>query len=350
MRVATALILLEFLFSVLAVAQVETAPSAPTSYLWQHELHVEGHLALSYSPDGAFSPDGSTLAVVENRRVVLINLTNGHAEKVINISLPGISDLEIQSANFIASNRLFILASGVVKSKHGERVPELAFQWDIVQNALASKLDSVGAGGGFLPVRYFPRIDYLALYKDSQFTVWSPVTGRAASLTVPELKHPPLLFAFSPDGHWLLLAQIETNSTPNPVVVLLRQHQFVNVLPGHQGAVLSMTFSHDGKMLETSCQDGKVRIWSVPDWKLLETLTGNLGPVHWAEFSPDGSLVASAGEDGSVRIWDTATGKLLQTLEESRHPLLTVAFSPNGRYLAASSQNDVHVWARTPVE
>ncbi|MGH9450738.1 MAG: WD40 repeat domain-containing protein [Terriglobia bacterium] len=333
-----------------AFAQMETIPGPPPVYVWRHELRMQGHLALRDSPDGAFSPDGSTLAVTEKRRVILISLIDGHPVKILQPILRGIDDLEIQSASYVSPTRLFILASGVVKGKGRGQVapvPELAFQWDIAQSALAGKLESLGRGGGFLPARYFPRIRYVALYKNSTFTLWNPVTDRAGNISVPELKHPPHLFAVSPDGHWMLLAQIETNSTPNPIVVSLQQRAFVNVLPGHGGTVLSMTFSRDGTMLETSCEDGKVRLWSVPGWKLLRTLSGNLGPVRWAEFSPHGRYVASAGEDDTVRIWETATGKLLQTLEESKQPLLTVAFSPDGRYLAATSQNEVHAWVRT---
>lgn len=335
-----------FLLLAFALPALSQNPQTPPGIVWQHELRIGGHLATSYSPDGAFSPDGSTLAVVEQGRVVLVSLINGHT-KMLTPSLPNITGLEIQSANYVSPNRLFILASGVVKTKHGSRVPELAFQWSIDRNALAGKVESLGGGGGYLPVRYFPRIRYVALYKDSTFTLWSPVTGRAGTISIPELKHPPLMFAFSPDGHWLLLAQIETNATPDPVVVLLKKRSFVNVLPGHHGAVLSMTFSRDGKMLETSSEDTNVRLWSVPEWKLLRTLSGNLGPVHWAEFSPDGTLVASAGEDKTVRVWDVRTGALLQTLSESKQPLLTVAFSPNGRYLVATSQDRVHAWVRT---
>lgn len=332
-----------------AACQVETISGPTPEYIWRHELRMDGHLALRYSPDGAFSPDGSTLAIVSQQRVFLISLIDGHAVKKLKPSLEGITDLDIQSANYVSPTLLFVLASGVIKGRgRDQAVRELAFKWDITQNALFGKVEALGARGGFLPARYFPRIHFVALYKDSNFTVWNPVTSQEGTVSLPELKHPPHLFSISPDGHWMLLAQIETNSSPNPVVVLLKQHQFVNVLQGHGGTVLSMTFSRDGKMLETSCEDGKVRLWSVPGWKLLRTLEGNQSPVHWAEFSPDGDLVASAAEDGTVRLWDVSTGKLLQTLTESKQPLLTIAFSPNGRYLAATSETEVHAWVRVP--
>ncbi|MGH9401836.1 MAG: WD40 repeat domain-containing protein [Terriglobia bacterium] len=329
----------------------QAAPAAPPSYAWQNELRVDGHLALNYSPDAAFSPDGSTLAVVGQRRVILLDLANGRGLKALHPSIHGVEALDLQSASYVSPDRLFILASGLVKLKGQNgpaQTPELAFQWDITQDALFGKADAVGSKGGFLPPVYLPRIASVALYKDGAFTLWNPVTGRAQNYTLPQLTHPPHLFAFSPDGHWLLLAQIETNSSPDPIIVSAKQHAFTGVLSGHHGTVLSMTFSRDGKLLETSCEDGKVRIWSVPDWKLLSTLSGNLGPVHWAEFSPDGSLIASAGEDNTARIWEVATGKLVRTFEESKQPLLTVAFSPDGKYLAATSENEVHVWVRKP--
>lgn len=313
---------------------------------------MEGHLALNYSPDGAFSPDGAALAVVEEKRVIVVNLSTGRPQQILRPAIAGIASLNLESANYVAPNRLFMLAHGLEKARGGRgevSTPELAFQWDTTANSLLGKLDAIGAQGGFLPSRYFPRLKNVALYKAGVFTFWNPVTGLAQRFNLPALTHPAHLFAISPDGEWLILAQIETNASPNPVVISTRQHAFVNVLGGHHGTVLSINFARDGKMVETSCEDGKVRLWSVPEWKLLATLSGNQGPVHWAEFSPDGRYVASAGEDDTARIWAVATGALVQTLEESRQPLLTVAFSPTGQYLAASAENEVHVWSRTAV-
>ncbi|MGH9353969.1 MAG: WD40 repeat domain-containing protein, partial [Terriglobia bacterium] len=328
----------------------QATPAPQPAYAWQNDLRVDGHLALNYSPDGAFSSGGSTLAVVGQRRVILLDLANGRGLKALHPSIRGIEALDIQSASYVSPDRLFILANGLMKLKGQTSVttPELAFQWDIAQDALSGKVEEIGVKGGFLPPVYLPRIHSVALYKEGTFTLWNPVTALAQQYKLPQLTHPPHLFAFSPDGHWLLLAQIETNANPNPIVVSAKQHAFTDVLSGHHGTVLSMTFSRDGKLLETSCEDGKVRVWSVPDWKLISTLSGNSGPVHWAEFSPDGSLIASAGEDNTARIWEVATGKLIRTFEESKQPLLTVAFSPDGKYLAATSENEVHVWVRKP--
>ncbi|MGH9356894.1 MAG: WD40 repeat domain-containing protein [Terriglobia bacterium] len=331
---------------ILKAAQVETIPAGPAAFVWQHRLQIQGHLALNYSPAGAFSQDSSTLAVVEGARVVLANLADGRVRKVLHPRFANVSNLIIQSANFVSPASLFMLASGLAQSRShsAAAAPELAFQWDAVRDTLAGKVEQVGAGGGFLPARYFPRIGYLVLCKGGTFDVWNPVTARGGRVTLPELKNPPHLFQFSPDGHWLILAQIEANASPNPIVVLLQTHRFTDVLGGHGGPVLSIAFSRDSSKVATACADGKVRIFAAPGWKLLRTLTGNAGAARWVDFSPGGDWIASAGQDGAVRIWSVQSGRLVQTLSESREPLATLAFSPDGRYLVASSDRMVHVW------
>ena len=340
------------LFSLPLPAQVETVErSGPASYVWINRGRLDGHLALSYSPDGAFSPDGSTLAFVNEEKIILMNLSTGAMDKVLKPHLEGIEDLEIHSANYLAMNQLFVLANGIIPSKGkgpARTTPLLAFQWNVDQDILSGKLDAVGAKGGYSPARYFPLIGYLGLYKESNFDLWNPRTRAFGRVTVTDLTQTPGIYEFSPNGQWLLLAQIASSGSADPVVVNLKEKRFVDSLRGHQGTVLSMRFSRDGTKVVTACEDGKVRIFSVPDWKLLETLSGHNGPVHWAEFSADGAWVASAGEDKTMRVWSVASGTLVQTLQESQEPLLTVGFSPKGDFIAATSEKAVLLWQRQP--
>ena len=331
-------------------AQVESVESSPSRYTWISHGRVEGHLALAYSPAAAFSPDSTALAVVIEDKVVLTDLGAAGVRKALRPHVEGVTDLTLQSANYVAPNRLFLLASGLFRGKDKRTVgptPTMGFQWDIDQDALIGKVNAIGAGGGFTRPRYFPQIGYLSFYKDSNFDLWHPVTERLGHITLPSLTRRPNLFEFSPDGHWLLLAQLEASSTPDPVVVELREHRFADALRGHQGTVLSMAFSRDDTKVATACEDEKIRIWSIPGWQLLRTLEGHHGPVHWAEFSPDGTQVVSGGEDRTVRVWSAEEGTLEQTLEESESPILTVAFSPNGEYITGSAEKEVLVWRRT---
>ncbi len=338
------------LSSAMALSQAETVEGAPSLPEFGAQGRIEGHLSVRYSPAAAFSPDSRDLAiVVDPAKIVLMDLHDAKVGKILRPGVPPIIDLEIESANFLDSDTLLLLARGGMKQKGADfarRTPLLAFKWSTGQDNLTGKVDAVGADGGFAPILYLPHIGFLGMYKDSDFTLWNPKRGGGAEIAVPELAHKPGTFAFSADGRWLLLGHLEANASPNPIVVDLNTKKFADVLTGHNASVLSIAFSRDGQRVVTACEDGKVRIFSVPDWKPLQTLTGHNGPVHWADFSPDGRLIASAGEDRTLRIWSAADGRLLQTLEESHEPLLTVAFSPDGQHIAASAQDTTFIWGR----
>jgi WD40 repeat protein len=304
---------------------------------------------LRYSPAGAFSPDGSILAVVSEGKVVLMGVRDGSIQKVLKVHIPDLTDLNIQSANFLAMNQLFLLLTGVVSAKGsgaGGATPLLGVQWDTIEDRPSTTMDAIGRRGGFGPILYFPRLESVVLYKAGSFTFWDPRFRRGGQLTIPDLTQTPNVFTLSPDANWLLLAQIAMSSTPDPVVVEMKQHRFVDSLRGHEGTVLNICFSRDSSKVATACEDGKIRIFSAPQWKLLQTLTGHHGPVHWADFSPDGKWLVSVGEDKTARVWSVEDGKLQQTMEGSKNPLLTVGFSPDDEYFAASSEKEVFLWKR----
>lgn len=329
-----------------AVAQLETIDSAaPAAVSYISHGQIEGHLALQYSPAGAFSPDNASLAVVVDGKVVLMDLRGG-AHRALRPRVEGVSDLVIHSASFLAPHQLLILGNGVIrgKGKNPPRAtPTLAFVWDSEKDVLAGKVSALGESGGSGLPRFFPMIGYIAIYKESAFDLWHPLTGKGGRINVASLTRQPNLYELSPDGHWLLLAQIEGGGE-DPVVVDMRTGNFVDALRGHQGTTLSMAFSRDNQRVVTASEDGKVRVWSAGDWKLLSTLAGHNGTVAWAEFSPDGHWIVSGGYDKTVRVWSASGGSLLQTLTEASGPVRTVAFSPDGESIAASGEEMVWIW------
>lgn len=62
-------------------------------------------------------------------------------------------------------------------------------------------------------------------------------------------------------------------------------------------------------------KDRHLRIYSLPDLKLVHTLMSHRAAVNALSLSPDGLYVISASGDRSVRIWDTITGKIVASLE-----------------------------------
>lgn len=337
------------LISAPACAQVETVESPAPPVVWSSHGTAEGHLALGYSPAGAFSPDSSQLAIVNGSDVALMELAGQGIAQVLHPRIKGIANLSIESANFVLPDRLLIFARGEIargSKGAGARTPLLAFRWDVKTNAIVGNVQGVNPKNEYGSPLWFPDIHYLGMNKDNTFELWNPETNAGGKIVVPPLTRSAGLFALSPDGRWLLLARIEASSQTDPIVVRRSDNQFDNVLKGHTGAVQSLSFSRDSAKVATACDDGKVRIYSTLGWALLHTLEGHKGAVHWAEFSPNGQWVVSAGEDRTVRVWSVETGELLQNLTESQEPVLTVAFSPDSQYIAASTSKRVLVWGK----
>jgi len=82
-----------------------------------------------------------------------------------------------------------------------------------------------------------------------------------------------------------------------------------STLSGHNGAILSVAFSPDGKRLASGSGDHTVRFWDLNTETPQQIGTGHSGWVQTLAWSPCGKWLASGGMDGQILVWDGATGK-----------------------------------------
>ena len=161
----------------------------------------------------------------------------------------------------------------------------------------------------------------------------------------------------------------------------------------HDGLVLDVAWSPDGRTLVTGGRDGRICTWDAADGHLRRTYAGHgnwvfavaygpngelvtggkegttrvwpTGPDDGAEatrvatdsastgvaYHPDGRRFAVAGTDGRVRVWDQGTGGPARVLTGSPDWATGVATSPDGQLLAAGGRDGtVHVWPWSPAD
>src|SRR5262249_57793257 len=72
----------------------------------------------------------------------------------------------------------------------------------------------------------------------------------------------------------------------------------------HDGEVVALAFTPDGRTLASGGDGATLRLWEVASGRERRPLTGHSGGVRGVAFSPDGKNLAAAGGDGTARLWD----------------------------------------------
>jgi WD40 repeat protein len=115
----------------------------------------------------------------------------------------------------------------------------------------------------------------------------------------------------------------------------------------HVAGIKGIAVDADCRLAVTGSDDKTVRLWSLPDGKLLRTLrwpigSGSNGKVFAVAVSPDGRTVAAGGYDahaersetGGVYLFDAASGAMTARFGSFDDVVNHLAFSPDGRRLA----------------
>ncbi len=117
------------------------------------------------------------------------------------------------------------------------------------------------------------------------------------------------------------------------------------VLEGHTSLGISVSFSPDGRTIAWGSGDNTIRLWDVVTGKQTALLKGHTELANSVAFSPDGRTIASGSWDKTIRLWDVAAGKQTTVLEGHTDIVNSVAFSPDGRTIASGSDDrTIYLW------
>jgi len=151
-----------------------------------------------------------------------------------------------------------------------------------------------------------------------------------------------LCCAISPDGTWALSGGRDRRLR----MWSLPDGKLIRTLEGHRDAIWRCAISPDGRWLASASADQSVRVWSAESGALRFQLIGHSDQVNCCAISPDGRYIASASQDGTARLWSAADGSELARLDGHRdQPVIVCTFSPDGRYLATGAYDrKINLW------
>jgi WD40 repeat protein len=157
----------------------------------------------------------------------------------------------------------------------------------------------------------------------------------------------------SPDRPYVSEAEVALNAAIQNL-----KERFV--LAGHQGNIVELNFSPDGKMLVTTAQDGTARVWDVVTGKSIAVLRGESGTAadgasgngtdsehavaYGASFNPAGNLVVLAYRTAEATVFEASSGRAVLTLPGSAAGFENAYFSKDGRRIVGKGRDETRVW------
>jgi hypothetical protein len=120
---------------------------------------------------------------------------------------------------------------------------------------------------------------------------------------------------------------------------------FGSVLKGHNGAIYTLAFNHDGSRLVTGSGDNTAIVWNMETFKKIKTLEGHDDWIHTLAFNHDGSRLVTGSDDSTAIVWNMETFEQIKTLEGHQDYIRTLAFNHDGsRLVTGSGDTTAIVW------
>lgn len=149
-------------------------------------------------------------------------------------------------------------------------------------------------------------------------------------------------FAISPDGTRFAIA----HDCAISIWDIYAGKEVLGPFQGHNGQILSVSYSPDGTRIASSSSQGRICVWDAQVGQVtLGPLEGHTREAISVAYSPDGARIMSGSYDKTIRVWDSSTGRVTFILEGLKSDLRSIAYSPDGATVASGcADGTIFVW------
>jgi WD40 repeat protein len=179
-------------------------------------------------------------------------------------------------------------------------------------------------------------------------TVDGTLVGTCAILrNAQQDEAPARAISFSPDGRYLAV------SAPLFAISIFEvaTQKHISTLELHKHHVSTIAFFKDGRRMLTGGFDGKLGIWSVPDFKLLKIvphgIEGSVGKedmIVAIAMGTDDEYIAVGFMSGMVGMYEPTFSQPMSTFVAHQEYLLNVVVSPQDMIATASHDKTAKLW------
>jgi WD40 repeat protein len=181
----------------------------------------------------------------------------------------------------------------------------------------------------------------LSATADGRVTVWDLPAGRRVHNVTIEGTDYVQAAQFSPDGRMIAAGAGNSQARRGWTMVWeTATGRPLHRLEGHEGLVMGLAFSSDGRRLVSCALPGDPIVWDLTTGKEVRRLSDEGNQLKRLAFSPDGQEIHGYSFDnrlgrGRIVAWTAETGKQVRSVSAGEGSISTATFSPDVRLLAA---------------
>ncbi len=286
-----------------------------------------------------WSPDGKWIAVARFGKVQLMDSETGKVVRPIG-KHPG----KVNSVRFSSLGDRLVTASGVTG------LQGVATIWEVASGKQLHQFK--GHRDAIYSAALSPSGDVLATSSyDGKIRLWTVASGEN-HLTLGGHNGAVYDLAFSPDGRHLASASADETVK----IWEVKTGRRMDTLGQPLDEQFVVRFSPDGRFIAAGGADNRIRVWKFVSREkqqinpLLFARFAHDGAVLALAYTPDGKRLLSLSDDRSAKLWETDRYTTLMTLEEQPDVAVALAVAPDSKsFLVGRMDGAVQVYATPQV-